>query len=196
MPPWPAPGTVFPEFETRVARPFEAFVKRNLRTAPVARRLLLPWNWVRDTAAIEMLATLFERYLTDLKLVDLTATAGRPTFLFCASDNSFGENWVMAADRMGNTQAGWVATPDGWLVARAIAASSGFPPVFDPMPIAIDPSELSGGEYPLGERRDKLINGLRVSDGGLYDNLALEPVWQSHSVVISIDGLSWARLDG
>ncbi|MFV2063462.1 MAG: patatin-like phospholipase family protein, partial [Chloroflexota bacterium] len=184
---WPSPGGVVVDFEARVIRPFETFMNRNLRTAPLARRVLMPWNWLQDTTAIESLVELFETYLSSQPLSDLARAGRRPRFVFNASDNAFGVNWEMAADRMGSHMAGHTTRPE-WSVARAAAASSCFPPLFQPMPIDLEPGELSGGDFPDGPERDELIGSLRLSDGGLYDNLALEPVWRDHRVVISVDG--------
>jgi NTE family protein len=150
----------------------------------LARRLL-PWNWLNSQAQVDRLATLFETYLNAGRLVDLP-DAG-PDFIFCASDNAFAVNWIFSRSRIGDYQAGYRA-PGPWTIGRAAAASSCFPPVFDPMKARAQPSELIGGRYSSGLARDALIRGLRLSDGGLYDNLALEPIWKHHAVVIASDG--------
>lgn len=41
---WPAPGLAVPSWEDRISRPFRRFTKRNLRTLPLAKRVL-PRNW-------------------------------------------------------------------------------------------------------------------------------------------------------
>lgn len=184
IPEWPAPGESIPDFERRVVAPFERFVQRNLRTAAIAKRLL-PWNLGRERTQVVALSGMFQRFLNGSQLASLPV---RPEFVFCASDNAFAVNWTFTRDRVGDYMAGYAATPPDWTIAQAVAASSCFPPVLDPMPIDIDPSQLTGGRYPLGRARDQLIRGLRLSDGGLYDNLALEPVWKSHAVVIVSDG--------
>jgi hypothetical protein len=46
------------------------------------------------------------------------------------------------------------------------------------------PDERSAG----AAERDRRIRGLRLSDGGLYDNMGIEPVWKSHAVVLVSDG--------
>ena len=181
---WPAPGDPIPNFETLVVPDFEAFVRRNLRTAPVARRLL-PRNWRNDQAQIDALARLFDRYLNGAKLVDLSAA--NPEFVFCASDNAYAVNWIFTRERIGDYQAGYTS-PGGWTVGKAAAASACFPPVFEPMKAAVSPEEMTGGHAPRGAARDRNIRGLRLSDGGLYDNLGLEPVWKSHAIVIVSDG--------
>src|SRR3954467_10293300 len=43
--PWPSPGSVFAEWDEKVEKPFRRFVQRNIRTWPVLKRILFPWNW-------------------------------------------------------------------------------------------------------------------------------------------------------
>ena len=73
-------------------------------------------------------------------------------------------------------------------MALAAGASSCFPPVFKPLRLSLDPARLQGGKVPRGAERDERIRGLALSDGGVYDNLGLEPVWKDHAVVLSSDG--------
>src|SRR5262249_11342204 len=70
----------------------------------------------------------------------------------------------------------------------AVAASSCFPPVFNPLPVKFKPADFVAGKVPPGAARDSILAGLRLSDGGVYDNLGLEPVWKQHRIVLSSDG--------
>ena len=178
---WPAPGAVIPagEWEADVARPFRAFTSRNLRTAPLLRRLA-PWNWFRSSTAVETLAADYERRLIGLTLRQLPE---RPRFIFCATDMAFGVNWVFERERVGDYQAGYRRPAPGWPVARAVAASSCFPPVFDPLPIGLKPQDLTGGAAD-GPERDGLVAALHLTDGGVYDNLGLAPFWKQARVVL------------
>jgi predicted acylesterase/phospholipase RssA len=73
-------------------------------------------------------------------------------------------------------------------LSLAVAASSCFPPVFKPLRMGLGPAKLAGGKVPQGAERDSSIRGLTLSDGGVYDNLALESVWKDHAVVLSSGG--------
>jgi NTE family protein len=190
--PWPRPGEVVEGWEERVAAPFRAFTSRPLRTGPLLRRFLLPWNWFRGGAGVEALARACRRRLTALALADLPR---RPAFVFGATDLGFGVGWVFQRDRVGDWQAGYTSPGPEWSVATAVAASSCFPPVFAPLTLRLDPSALRGGRFPAGDQRDRLVRRLRLSDGGLYDNLALEPVWKSHRAVLVSDGGAPFALD-
>ena len=160
------------------------FTKKDIRTGAVATRLL-PWNWFCDSAGVEALAKTYERRLTSLKLTAMPAT---PDFIFCATDMAYGVNWVFERGRMGDYQAGYkVPPPTTYPLGRAVAASSCFPPVFNPLPARINPTELLGGKALPGAKRDACIRGLRLTDGGDYDNMGLEPVWKSHEYVLVSD---------
>lgn len=72
-------------------------------------------------------------------------------------------------------------------LARAVAASSAFPPVLSPAFL-----EFKGGEFTTagGETLadDAFRRKLVLSDGGVYDNLGLETVWKRYETVLVSDG--------
>jgi NTE family protein len=105
-----------------------------------------------------------------------------------ATDMVFGANFVFDSGnrRVGDYQIGYAPFPD-WPVARAVAASSCFPPVFNPLPLELDPSYFSGGDFDE-PNRDELVGAVQLSDGGVYDNMGLEPVWKDHAHVLVSDG--------
>ncbi|MEX2560798.1 MAG: patatin-like phospholipase family protein [Pirellulales bacterium] len=177
--PWPAAGSPFADWSEKVEAPFHRFVKNDIRTTPVLKRFLLPWNWPRPSTQVKALEACYHKHLTDLKLSDLPE---QPTFVFCAADMVFGVSWVFERRRVGSYQAGYFTPPADYPVARAVAASSCFPPVFSPLPIEVPPVQAPKGSG----KRSRLI-GMSVSDGGLYDNLGLQPV-EKHGTVLVSDG--------
>ncbi len=181
---WPEPGRHLERWDELVADPFKELTSRDLRTWPVLKRLL-PWNWLRTSTAVDALQSLYERHLTHLRLAELPE---RPRFVFCATDLSYAVNWQFERDRVGDFQAGYAAPPPRrWTTARAVAASSCFPPIFGPQRVRLPPKALKGGKD-RGKGRDKIVAQLELSDGGLYDNLGLEPVWKDHETVLVSDG--------
>lgn len=180
---WPGPGERYADFEQDVAVPLKRLTGTNIRTWPVAKRLL-PWNWFNSQAQIDALASRYRRAITRLKLSELPAT---PEFIFCATDLAFAVNWEFRRREMGDYQAGYLPTTDAWTVARAVAASSCFPPVFQPIKPGFDPALLKRGKA-RGEHRDDIIRGLSLSDGGVYDNMGLEPVWKNRAVLLVSNG--------
>jgi NTE family protein len=179
--PWPTEPLL--DFESRVAAPFRTFTSRNLRTKPILKRGL-PWNWFRSSTGVKALARAYEKRLTQLRLTDLPE---RPLFVINATDMAFGVNWIFERKRIGSYQAGYLKPAPSWPLARAVAASSCFPPIFNPLPVGLRPDELKGGKA-QGPGRDEAIQGLRLTDGGNYDNLGLEPVWKTAKVLLVSDG--------
>jgi NTE family protein len=179
------PGSgVLPDWAERVEQPLRAFTTADQRTGPILKRLL-PWNWFKGSTGVEGLAAAYENGLTRLRLGELPAT---PNFVLCATDMGYGVNWTFERERMGDYQAGYCEPPDDWPLARAVAASSCFPPIFNPLPVRIAPERYAGGKAPANAQRRAILRDLRLTDGGDYDNLGLEPVWRDHAVVLVSDG--------
>lgn len=173
------------EWEERIGAPLRTLTRRNFRTPPLLTRLL-PWNWFRRSAAVETLARSFQRRLTPLALGELPAL---PIFVLSATDMAFGDNWIFQRERMGAYQPGYVTPfPADWPLARAVAASACFPPVFNPMRLPFLKYRYVDGHAFAGKDRDDAFEDLRLTDGGNYDNLALEPVWKKHETVLVSDG--------
>lgn len=183
---WPQSGDRIADFDKDVADPLRRFTARNLRTLPILKRAL-PWKW--RTRAIENLAKSYHRGLTNKRLRDLPE---RPRFVVCATDMPFGVNWTFDLSRVGSYMAGYLEEyPADWRLARAVAASSCFPPVFNPMLLRLDADEVTAGAY-RGEERKELIESIGLSDGGVYDNMGLEPVWKhARTVLVSDGGAVW-----
>jgi NTE family protein len=171
--PWPAFGSSFDHWLDHVELPFCKFVKRNIRTRAILRRLL-PWNWLRPSVVVTALEGCYFNFLTRLTLDGLP---DQPNFVFCSTDMVHGVSWVFERTRVGSYLAGYLKPAPHWPVARAVAASSCFPPVFSPMPMIVE----------AGQTRPKNWEQMSVSDGGLYDNMGLQPV-ETHGTVLVSDG--------
>jgi NTE family protein len=183
VPEWPKQGQI-PRFDEDLVPAFRDFTRKNIRTKWFFKRFGLPWNWARSTVAVKGLE---ERY-HDIVTLRLPRLPDRPRYIFCATDLSWGINWIFERARMGSYEPGYAQPPPDWPVARCVAASSCFPPAFEPLPVDLDPEDLKGGHARRDDERERLIRGLRLTDGGVYDNLGLEPVWKTHEHVFVSDG--------
>jgi NTE family protein len=175
MRPWPEPGEKYlqwPEIEAN----FLKIVKRDIRTGPVLKRLLMPWNWFRSSTQVEALESNYASGLTQLALSELPE---RPQFVFCATDMVNGVLWKFDRNETGSYVAGYSKPPSDWKLAKAVAASSCFPPVFSPLPLNLT------DQYKKGTNDS--WRHMCVSDGGLYDNLGLEPS-KGYTVLVSDGG--------
>ncbi len=167
---WPATSTVpVQQWERDFERRLLRLTARNIRTAAFLKGLL-PWR-----STVDGIAKAYDKALrTPTLLAELP-----PLFTICATDLAFGANWEFNAGRMGSYRTGSITIPRDWTIGKAVAASSCFPPVFQPMPIATSLGEW-GGAYP----EDAIVwaramSDLRLSDGGVYDNMGIEPVWSA-----------------
>jgi NTE family protein len=175
---WPLTGPVSDQdWERGIASRLRAFAGKNLRTPALLRAFLPPWE--TDQAVRAMM----EAYGAALAEARLTALPVHPRFIFCATDLYGGLNFVFERDRIGDYRLGYRAPPDDWGLGRAVAASACFPPFFNPLRLDLEISGFKGGHGRLPAGTD-----LRLSDGGLYDNLGLEPVWKNHETILVSDG--------
>ncbi len=208
LPGWIEPGTTLPDDEWRrlVLDPLDTFTTIDVRTPAIAHRLMTPW---RSDGAVRGLAEQYEQHLIRRRLTDLPP---RPRLILNATDMQFGVGWTFDSGdghdpaRCGDVPAGYTALPN-WPLARAVAASSCFPPIFNPLQVGRELGpRLSGGSYESGRHEthargghsasppeprasgDVLRRELSLSDGGVFDNMGLEAVWQSHATVLVSDG--------
>jgi NTE family protein len=178
---WSQPGGPVDSFDDAVTQPMRELAQHDIRTDPVLSRLL-PWNWFRRNAQIEALAERLGNGPTGRsRLDDLPA---RPRFVFCSSEMQFRTQWTFdSGDRRLGSEPSGHAGFERWTLARAAASSSCLPIAFSPMSIV---DRLSGGAYD-GADAASLARKLALSDGGMYDNLGIEPVWQDHATVLVSD---------
>jgi NTE family protein len=177
------PGKPVDGFEDGVAKPMRAFAARDVRTGAALARLH-PRNWLTPGAQSEALAAAYAQGPAPGKLADLPET---PRFVFLASDMRFRDQWVFDTGerRIGSRQAGYAPLGE-WTLARAVAASSCVPGAFGVAHTKWEPGQLTGGSY--GEPdRDRLVREIDLSDGGMFDNLGVEPVWRDHEIVLVSD---------
>ena len=174
------------EWNSTIRDPLVKLCKVDIRTMPILSSMAQFW---KSGVAVSKTEENYRRLLTDQTLGDLPESVD---FIFCASDLVFSTIWYYRrktsnARRTGNHRAGWLKEWEDIPVARAVAASSCFPPVFGPQilgKIAHDFQKPSKSD----EHWPEQVSKIRLTDGGVYDNLGLEPVWRQYKGVICSDG--------
>lgn len=169
------------DWEHQVAVPFRRFVSRDLCTWPILVHALWSWAFPGPLAR-----AMVQRYLSRLTRRRLAEIPRSPSFVFCATDVAFGVSWIFTRTRVGDYRAGYVRTPESLPLAYAVAASACFPPVFGPMRVPIPSQQFRRGKYREGDR-DAILRRVALSDGGVYDNLGLEPALRNHHTAIVSD---------
>lgn len=179
----PTAGKPLANFE-KLAAKVRALTSYNLRRTILLKKAN-PLNWRYSLA--DLVAKELEEHVTARPL---TALANAPRFVFVATDMVFGVDWIYSKDRAGDYQAGYKTTAlDSIKIAYAAAASACFPPVFAPLDPLIKGHELQGGAA-QGTDADECRDRIRLSAGGVYDAMGLEPVWKNAETLIAF-GRRW-----
>ncbi len=172
---------IFRQYQSEVYEPLTEFCSHDLRT-----RVVFDWanpaNWIglfsQDRSLTDLLADSYGRQLGFN--VELNSLPNMPSFIFCATNLESGVNWEFQSGptgNMGDYIVGYSSNA-GETLARAVAASSSFTPVFPPVIVRRDPKTYVGGKIQNDRQR---IARVALTDGGVYDNLGLEPAWnQQH----------------
>jgi NTE family protein len=150
------------------------------------------------TAGLEGLANVFEsipqrvaaKYREELfgnaTLQDLPDPETNPRFVLYATSLQSGASVRMSRKHLADYRVGRIPAP-AIPLATAVAASSAFPPVLSPVTIDFDPAVWENQEgadlYPQVEFRRRLF----LTDGGVYDNMGLEAIWDRCKIVLVSD---------
>lgn len=165
-------------FGERIVDPLRKMATISLDVTSVIAGALLPGVSASDRVTSKYSKVLFG----DATLQDLPDT---PRFIFCATNVQTGSLLRFAKKRLADWQVGCVDNPTV-TIAKAVTASSAFPPVLSPCEVKLP----AGAMKPLPKAeycRPPFTTDLVLSDGGVYDNLGLEPVWKSCATVLVSD---------
>lgn len=210
----PAPDNRLGGFDEFLAEPLRDFCARDLRTPLLVGTRLNPFKilsigckWFSISG--NLLAEAYESLFKGKRLMDSPEASKHPVprFIFCATSMNTGACWHFHAGengRMGDFYIGYLPTGD-LRISEAVAASSAFPLAIAPLSLRIaknvKPSRLDqwGKERPISEKRkpafgkgDKTIS---LTDGGVYDNLGVEPVWgRFENLLVSDAGRPFSSL--
>jgi NTE family protein len=158
----------FDDWEVEVSAPFRELVRKDIRTGLLIRHAA--WNWAWPAARARGLEKALRKRLGARRLVELPGRSDPSSdhsveFIFLATNIEKGTPWRFTAEKVGT-----YVTPPVMTIAAAVAASACFPPVFGPFKV----------------RKDGRTIG-HVTDGGVYDNTGMEPIWNSNKVVLVSD---------
>jgi len=191
------PGGRVGGLSEHVVEPLRRLTARNVRTPAMLARLR-PGGWGRPDAPVRALT---EALLSEIPWweQDLReARRGGPAILTGATEVGYGVSWVFAdarsvwpRGRVGDHRLGYAAPPPGVRIVDAVVASCAHPPWFPAVDVDGTGWGLTGGtadpqEAP--EVREAILGRIQLADGGVYDNLGLEPVWTDHETVLVSDG--------
>jgi NTE family protein len=151
-------------FDSVVARPIMDLAAKTIDLPSVITGLLVP-GWISKRVQKRYDSLLYH----GATLQDLPGENG-PRFVILATNLTNGRLWKFGQKEMGDWSMPAIKHPTVSL-AEAVAASSAFPPFLSPHVLRI-----------------KGRPALQLCDGGVYDNLGLEPVVKNCATVFVSDG--------
>jgi NTE family protein len=173
---WPSS----PDYLSKVLGPLEQLLTtRSLQTRALARLVLVPWNWRFSLSRANVLAKEIRRGWGIKAL--LHEVPQRPTWSINGTTAETGRRFRFKDGECGDRRVGHARAPD-FSLARAMAMSAAFPGgigplTFDCRPLKWYQRNFNNGVASPGAALSPKFATLHLYDGGLYDNLGLEPLF-------------------
>jgi NTE family protein len=166
------------EFVSQVVDPIRSMAAKNVDITSVLTGLGLPFTSVSDRVVKAYRKHLFAK----TTLQDLP---DRPRFVINATNVESGVLMRFSKPYLADYRVGRINNPDLPL-AVAVAASSAFPPFLSPCTVDLEHEEwiTDEGNDLTGE---EFRSEIRLSDGGVYDNLGLETAWKRYTRILVSD---------
>lgn len=168
--------------EELVVHPLRNLASQTIDIGAVLCGKLLPWKTVP-----EVMAAIYRKHLYGTAtLQDLPSDAEGPRFVLNATSLQTTVLWRFSKPFMGDYRVGLIRNPKLEL-ATAVAASGAGPPFLSPVelkpnPADFDPTTNGGLQFP------PYTTEVKLTDGGVYDNLGLETVWKIYDTILVSDG--------
>ncbi len=168
-------------FGTEVVAPLRRMAATRVDLSAIATGLVLPGKSVSDRVANAYRRHLFGH----TTLQDLPDDP--PRFMFNATNLETGVLMRFCKPYLGDYKIGRILNPTVEL-ADAVAASSAFPPVLSPFTL-----RLRGQQWQRDVGNDDALHApeyrdeIKLTDGGVYDNLGLETAWKNYTSVLVSD---------
>ena len=165
-------------FQVEVVEPLRRMAGKTIDFPAIAVGLLLPGVTIADRISGAYRKHLFA-HATLQELPD------QPRFVFNATNLQSGVLWRFAKPYMRDYRVGEVKKPTVDL-ATAVAASSAFPPFLSPVVLDLDESAYTPNSGEL--QRAPFTTKPFLTDGGVYDNLGLQTIWERYETILISDG--------
>lgn len=174
-------ATNFPDV---VAAPLQQFCAQSVDVAAGLQGLL---SW---SASIpdEIEKAYRDHLFGALTLQDLPAPQpGKvPRFMFYATSLQTGSSVRISREYLADYKLGMLKVPQLSL-AKVVGASSAFPPVLSPVKIDLNPDDWTRVQGASFYDHVEMRRTLLLTDGGVYDNMGLEAIWDRCRTVLVCD---------
>ena len=160
-----------------VANPLDHFCTKMVDAEAISRGAFSPTRTAADVLEKIYRDNLFDKSLRDIP--------DKPVFVFNSTNMQSGRSFRFTKKYLADWRLGMLQNPD-LPVAKAVAASSAFPPLLAPVVLKqvgtfapVPGADLNGNPDYTGRQV--------LADGGVYDNLGLETVWQRCATLLVSD---------
>jgi NTE family protein len=189
-----APGATVSTFVDLVQQPLFDFASSKLDVKSGLLGLVTP-----RTSIADKITGAYDELFAGARLQQLP---DRPRFVFCSTNMGSGALVRFAKPYSADYRIGRRDHLDLDL-GSIVAASAAFPPFLSPKVIELDDDQALTEQFPLepGEEPPPLADTapythrLELTDGGVYDNLGLQPVEKYHTLLVSDAGGPFAFSD-
>lgn len=127
------------------------------------------------------LARTYDKHIFNFKKLNTITDTRR--FLFCASNLQTGGLVRFTKEYVADWRA-FFSTTKTINLSMAVAASSGFPPILAPLRLDLSGETVTAPEGARYDSPDLRSNPVLV-DGGIYDNIGLEPIWKRCGILFA-----------
>ncbi|MDP8985906.1 MAG: patatin-like phospholipase family protein [Pseudomonadota bacterium] len=174
-------------FPERIARPIEQFCRARIDVPCIIKGLLTPRVTIGD-----FVARAYQKRLYNLSggrvatLQDLPGPGAGPVFVLYATNLQTGVSVRFTRESISDYRLGKLPNPDTPL-AVAVGASSAFPPLLSPVRLKTDPRQWRASPQMPPKDLVRLRRKMILTDGGVYDNLGLEAIFERCGTVLVSD---------
>ncbi len=169
-------------FEDEIAAPIRDFCGRNIDVSSGIAGILHFGKNIND-----IVAGRYDKHLYHgATLQDLPNDEEGPRFVIYATSLQTTSSVRFSKPYLADYKLGQFPDPT-ISIARAVGASSAFPPVLSPAIFKLDPEKWKASPGAYLYSRENMRKRLVLSDGGVYDNMGLENVWRRYQTVLVAD---------
>lgn len=174
--------SVATNFDAVVAEPLQNFCTQSIDTTAGLEGLVSLFDSIGERVEGLYRAHLFG----DATLQDLPSDDDGPRFIIYATNLQTGASFRFSRPYMADYTIGQFDIPKVPL-AKAVAASSAFPPVLSPVILETDKHGWKKVDGASLHDKEELRSTIYLTDGGVYDNMGLEAVWDNCETVLVSD---------
>lgn len=173
-------GGIATNFDSEVTAALRQMADQTIDVSAVIRGIFLPGT-ISDKIEAAYDKVLFH----GATLQDLPSDTEGPRFVLNATNVQTGVLFRFSRRFMADWKVGLIPSPTVPL-AKAVAASSAFPPILSPCVLKVKPEDFDPkSKGPMF--KEPFNSEIILSDGGVYDNMGIETVWKDYETVLVSD---------